>query len=209
MRIPLIVEKDNNLVITFWIVCISLALGFIVSWLLNILINLLPNSIQNFSFIVDIGSPLGIYYGLINLFEYRIWDSKISRLMCLVDYPNLTGKWTGILKSNYDIRKEYHIRLDVKQTWRSIKLHMIMDDSSSINKFGYLELDRDHYVLSYEFINSPEPYKKLANEWGEFNGYTTIDVSNDFLTMKGTYYSDYKRKSYGSFELKKELTSSH
>ena len=121
----------------------------------------------------------------------------------LVPFPNLSGKWEGVIKTTYQ-GNDMNIPLEVgiTQTFFQITVRLKTGESKSISNGAYFPMDIDGKVscLYYSYVNTPIP--DVRDKSVIHYGTTRLDFDNYPVDrLNGEYWTS--RQSVGRIELKK------
>lgn len=148
-----------------------------------------------------VGAPsvFAIYAVLRGVFNRFVWALSPVRPLLLRGMPNLTGDWTGIIKSSYDnFAEEYPIELTVKQTWSKIGLFTKADRSNGASLSASFDRGDDGvWILQYTFAN--QPIAEAPRRMAPHHGTSMLVVTSEGLD--GDYYSGRERRTYGAVRL--------
>ncbi|MDO5841973.1 MAG: hypothetical protein Q4Q24_01715 [Methanobrevibacter ruminantium] len=192
-------EQSKDFILT----CLIIASGLIdilIGFLINLISNYLTNYLQLNYF--NIYSPIisfllilfASYIIVYKLFDRYIWNKK--PMSNLLNIPNLNGKWKGYTETEKYGKKDFNVTIE--QTWTKIDMRLKTNQSNS-------------YLISFSFNNSKEhdifyTYYSEVEQNQEINSHygtciLDIDENNDML--KGAYFTNGKRKTYGKICLKR------
>jgi len=161
--------------------------------------------------ILTIADYIGIcgVLGIVGIFLYAInkWLWKFTAFKWLVDIPNLNGRYTGKLISDFNSSTKKDAVIEIKQTASEIKICGYFADegtthqtSSSYSRSEVIDKGHnDFFTLLYLYANEPNLTSSQVFEHG---GSVSLKYFPDNKTLKGEYYN--KRKNHGTLELKFE-----
>jgi len=137
------------------------------------------------------------------LFNKYFWKCKIFRKW-LVAFPDMSGTWIGLLKSNY-INPKTKKRVDpipcmlvIKHKFKKININFYSGESISYSFSEELNFDSNRHLkrLSYSYTN--EPSTLLDYRSTSHKGTTILNLVND-NELIGYYYTDRTTKGEMSF----------
>ncbi len=153
--------------------------------------------------ITHISTTITINIALWTMFIKWFWKWKIF-YPWLVQIPNLSGKWEGTLKSNWnDCKLEpIPIEMTITQSFLHIQIKIKTGESRSHSIGSSFDIDeeRGHQQLFYSYVNTPKAgvRGRSAIHYGtsllNFEGFN-VD------TLEGEYWTS--RETTGELELKK------
>ena len=153
-----------------------------------------------FPFLESVGF-VGAYTLLFGLFNKYLWKWPIFRLLRIVDYPDLNGRWQGFLISSFDNKKR-KVFLEIRQTFLEINVDMYSSQSQSTSLIAdFIQGKNDQIELHYEYQN--EPHVRTSKTMNIHNGTVKLIFYSDTNTLKGSYYNAnrYDRGHTGSIEV--------
>ncbi len=114
----------------------------------------------------------------------------------LVPFPNLSGDWSGIIKSNWNEKESKPIPTEVLiiQTFFNIQVRVKTDESRShsIGASFNIDKDRGFQQLFYSYLNTPKPGVRERSEihYGStllnFEGYNVTKMDGEYWTSRET-----------------------
>jgi hypothetical protein len=122
----------------------------------------------------------------------------------LVQTPNLSGKWEGVLKSNWDGGKLEPIptEMTITQSFLHIQIKIKTGESRSYSVGASFDIDeeRGYQQLFYSYINTP---KAGVRNRSEIHYGTTLlhFEGRDVDTLEGEYWTS--RETTGEIKIKK------
>ncbi|WP_419776789.1 hypothetical protein [Malaciobacter marinus] len=131
------------------------------------------------------------------------WKLKIF-YPWLVQVPDLSGKWEGTLKSNWDGTPQEAIKTEVAISQSFLHIQVIIKTgesrSYSIGTSFDIDEERGYQQLFYSYLNTP---KASVRNRSEIHYGTTLLNFEGFNvnTLEGEYWTS--RKTTGEIELKK------
>jgi hypothetical protein len=196
MRHPYATDSEERTRVLFLLAALAVALAYGIHHALRGLGILAP-------WWIDAPSPL-LIYGLLGLFFERFfwkwsWLAKVG----LVEVPNLSGRWTGVIKGSYDnFSTEHAITVLIEQTWTRMSIQLQSNSSASISSVaGILLHSAEPNILTYQYRSEP---KADAVETMQMHvGTTWLKISNDHTTLDGQYYTGRGRQNFGSIRLRR------
>lgn len=160
-------------------------------------------------------STFGLFGGLFVVFDRWGWRVPWLRRLGIVDTPDLSGRWTGYVESDYgpgdggddpapaepDLR-ELDARLRIHQRWTRIEVILETDRSRSSSKGATLLTDRGEPLLIYEYHNRPSPGAPESMSPHEGTGHLRL-VAGDEPRLEGYYYTGPQRGNAGRLVFEK------
>lgn len=137
------------------------------------------------------------------IFIKWLWKLKVF-YPWLVQVPNLSGKWEGTIKSNWNGGKSDPIPMEmtIDQTFLNVQIRIKTQESRSFSIAGSFDIDKDRgqQQLFYSYLNTP---KAGVRERSEIHYGSTLLVFEGFSVseMEGEYWTS--RKTTGEIHLKK------
>lgn len=129
------------------------------------------------------------------------WKWKIFKGW-LVEIPNLSGKWSGTMCSNYENSPlEIPTEVEIKQTFFHTIVKLKTGESKSNNIVASFNIDKDRGIsqLIYTYYNIPNA---TVQDRSEIHcGTTILDISEDETKLNGIYWTG--RKTMGDIKLTK------
>lgn len=179
-------DKDKEKVIYFYLVLVS----FLISYLIDSLF--IDVQLVWFISLPGISLIFGLVYLIYDHLIWRIIPNKISSI------PKLYGHWEGIILSDYKDTNT-SISVDIKQTWRSIRILMSTENSRSHSISAYIFSDLNKVLFNY--INEPKNDSPTTMNIHKGVCELILDSKNE---LNGDYYTDRNRKTSGKIELKRK-----
>lgn len=131
------------------------------------------------------------------------WKLKIF-YPWLVQVPDLSGKWEGTLRSNWDCTQQEPIKIEVaiSQSFLHIQVIIKTGESRSYSIGASFDIDeeRGYQQLFYSYLNTPKA--SVRNRSEIHYGTTLLNFEGFYVnTLEGEYWTS--RKTTGEIELKK------
>lgn len=129
------------------------------------------------------------------------WKWKIFHPW-LVPFPNLSGNWTGFIKSNWEGAKNEPIptSITITQTFFNVQVKIKTEESRSYSIGAAFDIDKErgYNQLFYSYLNTP---KSGVRERSEIHYGTTIlnFEGSKVSKMEGEYWTS--RETTGEIEL--------
>lgn len=136
------------------------------------------------------------------------WKNKIIQRKYKI--PNLNGKWTGKLVSNYEERKvndggielkEISIGIEIKQTWKNISIIFTTENSASHSLTASIIQISGVWQINYQYLNEPKVHSH--KDMNMHYGTTVLNFDGNKNTLEGHYYNK-ERDTYGEINLKRK-----
>lgn len=155
-----------------------------------------------------------VFGGLSTVFSRYGWKTSIVRKILNSQIPDLGGRWDGYIKTSYDghipdeALHESHdseddmqrvaATLHIKQTWRTINVHLSTANSESDSTGATILTKEGRWPsLTYQYENDPslDTEDSLRSHDGTADlSYITEDGEE---ILDGFYYTDPGRENYG------------
>jgi len=177
-------------------------LGFLIYTIIFLITQDL-NNINYSNAIKHISTTISINIVLWTIFIKWAWKFKIF-YPWLVQVPNLSGKWEGFLKSNWDGGKLDPIPTEVTitQSFLHIQIKIKTRESKSNSVGASFDIDEERGIqqLFYSYVNTP---KQSVRNRSEIHYGTTLLHFEGFEvdTLEGEYWTS--RETTGEIELKR------
>lgn len=114
----------------------------------------------------------------------------------LVPFPNLSGDWSGVIKSNWNEKESKPIPTEILivQTFFNIQVRIKTDESRSYSIGASFNIDKDRgfQQLYYSYLNTPKPGVRERSEihYGStllnFEGYNVTKMDGEYWTSRET-----------------------
>ena len=161
------------------------------------------NNINYNNAIKHISTTISINIILWIIFIKWAWKFKIF-YPWLVQVPNLSGQWTGFLKSNWDGGKLDPIstKVTINQSFLYIQIKIQTGESKSSSVGASFDIDKERGIqqLFYSYVNTPKPSVRHRSE---IHYGTTLLYFDGFNvdSLEGEYWTS--RETTGEIELKR------
>jgi len=122
----------------------------------------------------------------------------------LVPFPDLNGKWEGVIKSNWEsAQNPIPTEISIKQTFFHITVKLKTGESESISNAASFDIDKDKDIsrFFYSYMNTPKPSVRDRSQmhYGttllNFEGYPVTEMTGEYWTS---------RESTGEIKLKRK-----
>lgn len=154
---------------------------------------------------MSITAPSGmvVFLGVFLLFDTFVWKWRVLYQLGIIQVPNVSGTWNGLLDSSLD-DKEYEVVLTITQTYSKIRLRLDTATSSSKSHMATLEkVDDSRFTLRWEYF--AEPLTPVNGSQFRHYGVTMTLINgnkgNFKNSMSATYYTEMDRDTSGTIEL--------
>lgn len=158
----------------------------------------LTQDINNIDFhkaLSHVTTAISINIGFWFLFIKYFWKSKLF-YPWLVQIPDISGKWSGKLKSNWkgSVKSEIPFELTVEQTFLNVHVRIKTEESNSVTigaSFN-IDRDRDRQELIYSYLNTPKASVRDQSSihYGSallhFEGRLANHMHGEYWTSRGT-----------------------
>jgi hypothetical protein len=150
---------------------------------------------------VDAPSVVGFYGFLYAWFDRRLWRARWLRKIGLVRVPNLSGEWSGFVKSSHDnITADHDVSLAIRQTWSHLSVVLRAEQSRSCSLIAAIHIDDpDGPALVYEYRN--EPSSLAVETMHVHRGITHLTFDKDDDSLSGDYYTGRDRQTHGGIRV--------
>jgi len=151
---------------------------------------------------LDLLGVLTIVSFFLWLIDTYLWKTKA--FTWLVDLPNISGRYVGVLQSDYNGSFPMIAVLEICQTASEVKVNGYFANQGTTvqtsTSYSYSELitkgQDNFFTLSYQFANSPNLTSQQIFQHG---GTVSLKYFPDIKTLKGEYYNI--RKNLGSIDV--------
>lgn len=154
-------------------------------------------TLQNFS---SAPSAFFIFLILYWIFDRWLWQFAPSKWCFGISEPNLSGIWSGKLKSN-TFNKEVGITLNIKQTWSKISVTISFDNSISCSFSAAIICSKSLPILIYNYDNTP--HNRQSDSMTRHIGTAELVLQNSNILV-GTYFNSGDRKTEGSITVNRQ-----
>lgn len=144
-------------------------------------IKLLFGDISKTVFVLTLISSLFISFG----WKWRIFKGW------LVVIPDLSGKWIGIMYSNYkNPPLEIPVEIEIFQTFFHTMVKLKTGESQSVSLVASFDIDKDKGIkrLIYSYHNIPKA--TVQDRSAIHYGTTILDISEDEAVLNGCYWTN-------------------
>jgi hypothetical protein len=148
---------------------------------------------------IEYPSVLGFYGIFTWLYDKYIWKLGFIQKSEWLLVPNLNGTWNVELKTCYDNFTEViECKLFIRQTGSRLRISMETANSisHSVQASILCTAKLKTFELLYTYINQPKAASKST--MNIHYGTSSLQISDDFQTLEGDYYSGRGRQTYGS-----------
>lgn len=153
----------------------------------------------NISFIISV--ILSILPITLDIIFYWYFENHLWKYMGnFIPQPYIGGKWEGKIISSYK-KTETNLKVKIEQTWSKIDITLESEYAYSNTIMAMFLIDKSANVnLVYNFYNEAKNNDlDLNSHYGM--GRLIIEENNNL--MRGEYFTDDKRQTYGTIKLKK------
>lgn len=169
----------------------------------------LSNILDSWGIPLTAPSAMALFGLLYKVFDLYLWKCEIIRKLKISKIPILEGDWKGNYHSvriseekNDEIRTEGEVGFTIKQTWTKISIIQESEKSTSCSEIAGISInDNMGIVLRYQ-------YKNEASATGEITmhshlGFNKLRYLSDQQVLRGEYFTDKDRRTYGTLDYKK------
>lgn len=209
------IEGDIRTKITVYITIVSVIMLFIFSLILNnfgveslpLPININNQKILKLCFgLFKIGAIFSVLYAIFNNW---IWKNKYMKKIHKI--PDLNGVWHGefisSFKDDFGNKITGTCDMKIKQTWSKISIECNFNLSESHSKTAVISNDSNGIQLKFEYSNKPN--KTVDENLKEHSGYNTLTYDEERETLKGEYYTNRNRETYGIINVSRQIQSNN
>lgn len=147
---------------------------------------------------------------LIGVFDKWLWKWNILRPW-FVKMPNISGTWKASIDSNYinpetqEPQKNIEAYFIIKQTFSSIKIRLLTNESSSDLLGGELVEDKNNsrYSITGVYFNEPKQSKRSDSPMHYGALFCKIIINNNNILLEGEYWTS--RNSQGEIKFQKRI----
>jgi len=143
----------------------------------------------------QISTTISINIVLWLIFIKWAWKLKIFQPW-LVPFPNLSGEWSGFIKSNYKGKELDNIPIEVTitQTFFNVQVRIKTGESKSYSIGASFDIDKDRGIqqLFYSYLNTPRTGVRDRSEihYGStilnFEGFQVNEMVGEYWTTRET-----------------------
>lgn len=155
-----------------------------------------------------IGTVSGIVFVLWEVFRRWGWKWKWVHGW-LIDCPNIAGKWSGKIRSNFgsEEAKELPIEVTIRQTLTSVNVELQVATSRSYSVTASLVCDDEagRGQLIYTYANEPKPLEPLDKHWG--TAILHFDECRMPTRMDGLYMTERSQQTKGEIWIERVLSN--
>ena len=165
------------------------------AFIIYVIIFLITQNLDSIDFhkaLSHISTTISINIVIWTIFIGYAWKWRIF-YPWLVPFPNLSGKWVGFIKSNWNEKSldPIPISLTITQTFFNIQVKIKTEESRSYSVSSSFDIDSDRgfQQLFYSYLNTPKSGVRARSEihYGSavlnFEGF-------DVKKMEGEYWTD-------------------
>jgi SMODS-associating 2TM, beta-strand rich effector domain len=147
------IRPDNFKRFTYFITVLAL-LSYAIVLASNLLISMFWGSLPPW---VETPSVIGTLVLLYSAFDSYLWHWPIFRWLGIIDFPDLRGRWSGMITSSWRAGQSRAV-LEIVQTSSFIMVALYAMDSHSESRTADFEIRRDGQpMLHYIYENIPTP----------------------------------------------------
>lgn len=155
-------------------------------------------------------STMALFGLLYKVFDLYLWKCKLIRKFKISKIPILEGKWEGKYHSvrrgedkNDVIRADGEVGFTIKQTWTKINIIQESEKSTSCSEIAGISInDNMGIVLRYQYSNEASATGKISMH--SHLGFNKLRYLPDKQVLKGDYFTDKDRRTYGTLYYEKE-----
>lgn len=177
----------------------------IISGVTDLLINYFVNFIldyfhfNNFNIYSVVILFLFIFVGTYRIF-YKLFNEYFWNKKCVLNYLNihdLNGNWEWYTKTKKYGEKDF--KVTIKQTWTELGMTLKTDQScSKLISFSFCKSKEIHDIC-YTYYSEVKQNQEINSHYGT----CILDIGENNEILKGTYFTDEQRKTYGEIYLKR------
>lgn len=187
----------------------TFAFGIIgLAFFVYIIIFLITQNLDNIDFekaLRHISTTITINIILWMIFIKWLWKCKIF-YPWLVKTPNLSGKWKGLIKSNWGngTLEPIETEIDITQTFLHIQVRIKTGESRSHSVGASFDIDeeRGYQQLFYSYLNTPKANVRNRSEIHYGTAFLTFE-GFEVNKLEGEYWTS--RKTTGEINLERSF----
>ena len=152
---------------------------------------------------VLIPSPFALFGVLYWLMDNHAWRWPLVQRLGIVKVPDLSGDWTGTLRSSFDDHATAHpVRINIKQTWSRLCVRFRANDSggSGSHSIAATLLTEGPQGVTLVYVYKNEPDAEAIYLMHPHDGTASLSLRDDGA-LAGSYYSGRGRGNHGSITL--------
>ena len=153
---------------------------------------------------IETPGALAIVGILYSLFDKYFWSWKIFRVLGIVDFPDLRGRWAGEIISSYkDEETNILTRLEIFQTASVLVVSLYTSDSYSVSSSASIIKGDDGFdILRYGYVNYPLAIS--VDTMKIHHGFASLKFFQDINELRGEYFTSRDRGTYGTMRFQYE-----
>ena len=163
-----------------------------------VILFLLTQNLEKINFekaLSNISTTISINIIVWTVFIKWLWKWNIF-YPWMVQFPNLSGEWEGIIKSNWndDTNLEIPISIVIDQNFFNIQIKIKSEESKSYSIGASFDIDKDrgHQQLFYSYLNTPNSSVRNLSQihYGStilnFDGFKVNELEGEYWTSRET-----------------------
>lgn len=152
--------------------------------------------------LVSVPSSGAVFLLLTVVTDRHAWRWRVLRALHIIEVPDLSGTWTGTVRSSYDGGSDTPLEHDVQVTIRQSWLRMVITlRTSSSRSRSYMAAllpdDATAAELTYTYLNEPDSNTPMEIE--THKGTAELHLSDGQL--RGRYFTGRGRRQIGDIDL--------
>lgn len=188
-------EKKYFILFISGITLIAILLAFILHIIKSYFLNWIP-------WWIELPSILPFVILQYYIFNNCLWHTKLFKLIGLVKFPDLRGRWEGYVVSSYNKNKKLDFILEIQQTFSNIHINAFTSNSRSYSTIAnFVKMNDETVQLHYEYRNEPDYLsdEDLKIHYGTAHLRWPNNVRGEII---GDYYNSSRdRPRYGTIHL--------
>lgn len=195
--------NNNNYKPFTYLILVLIGISIIFSFWINIIIKNLNIELP---FYIELPiSVIAIYSLLFSLFDKYLWKLKIFRILGIIKSKDISGKWSGYIKSSYNkFSNEIPSELSIKQRGTSIKIYGKFNESKSCSIHENFGIDEIDGAMSLFYFYKNEPNYDSNQTMSKHEGSCKLKFDREKDELTGYYFSGRDRNNYGIMYFKRE-----
>lgn len=155
---------------------------------------------------LSVPSFAGFYSFIYWIFDHYLWRFRIFNILKMVKAPDLSGKWSGWVKSSYTQSTiQTPVCVVIRQRWSMMAFRLETEHSRSHSYAATLKSDDLQYPeFVHLYVN--EPSSTAQGTMNTHRGTAILEVKDTCL--EGDYYTGRGRSNFGKMKLHRDKVAS-
>ena len=187
-------EQPKDFILTC-LIMVSGLIDYFICYMINYLTEILQlNFFPNFiTFLLMLFASYKIVY---KLFDECFWKKKA--MLNYFNVYNLNGKWEGYTETKKYGKKDFSATIE--QTWTKIDMKLETNQSKShLISFSFNKSKSMHDIFYTYSSEVNQDQEEIKTHYGT----CMLDIDEDKDMLKGSYFTNGQRKTYGDICLKR------